>query len=241
MRKKYRICLSVPNDGTEIGLKYNKITLIKSLKHRKTNRKLYLIKCECGIEKTIERSNLINGTTKTCGNRVCTGQVTHGMFQGKKKNAGRTPEYITWDNIMRRANPKTKQSSRHYNSYAKKFKKTPGISEEWKAFENFLRDMGMRPSKNHSIDRINNDLGYSKENCRWATKKEQVRNSSHPVFFNVFGERLCKLDIYKKYKMSPDGLNKRLKSGFSASEAIIDYHKKWNKIKRRKKIKEFIF
>lgn len=51
------------------------------------------------------------------------------------------------------------------------------VSNSWEKFENFLGDMGFRPTKNHSIDRINNDKGYSKENCRWATKVEQVLNT----------------------------------------------------------------
>jgi hypothetical protein len=50
------------------------------------------------------------------------------------------------------------------------------VCEEWFDFKSFIRDMGERPSKKHTLDRIDNNLGYFKENCKWSTAKEQCRN-----------------------------------------------------------------
>jgi hypothetical protein len=97
----------------------------------------------------------------------------------KKKNNGQgnfkhryygTPTYTSWVEMIRRCeNPHPKDI---------KYYQRDGICvcKRWrKSFQSFLDDMGERP-EGHTIDRINNDKGYSPENCRWATKKQQVQN-----------------------------------------------------------------
>jgi hypothetical protein len=210
--------------GTVVG----KLTLLQFIPGKFWSD--YLVKCECGVEKKVRRGNLVNGTTTSCGSRVCTGQITHGMFSKQEwKNERRTPEYVTWDNIMRRANPKTLQSRR--GRYANLFKKTPGISEEWKVFENFLADMGPKPSPKHSIDRIDNNKGYSKENCRWATHKEQSRNMSSNKHHTVLGEQLCLKDIYEKYNVERGCIKRRTDKGLSVQDAIFDIYNKRDRLK----------
>lgn len=83
----------------------------------------------------------------------------------------RTYLYTTWASMIQRCeNP----NSDGFAGYGAR-----GISvcERWKTFENFAADMGERPSPSHSIDRLDNDKGYSPDNCRWATKQEQVLNT----------------------------------------------------------------
>jgi len=78
--------------------------------------------------------------------------------------------YWLWEGMRKRCNQKSEKS---YASYGAK-----GITvcDEWKSFWKFLEDMGERPSPIHSLDRIDNSKGYSKENCRWATPKQQHEN-----------------------------------------------------------------
>lgn len=61
------------------------------------------------------------------------------------------------------------------------------VCEHWLTFENFFADMGLRPSKKHSIDRIDNDKGYSPENCRWALPVAQCRNTRKTIYLTKDG------------------------------------------------------
>lgn len=61
------------------------------------------------------------------------------------------------------------------------------VAPEWREFQNFFRDMGIRPSTKHSLDRIDNSKGYSKENCRWATQREQMNNTRDNTVYEYLG------------------------------------------------------
>lgn len=80
------------------------------------------------------------------------------------------PLYLTWHGMMRRCYCDCDIS---YSNYGAR-----GISvcDDWHYFKNFLRDMGEKPTQHHSLDRVDNNLGYSKYNCRWATRSEQCDN-----------------------------------------------------------------
>jgi len=95
-----------------------------------------------------------------------------------------TPTYKSWCKMRERCNnPNTNRA----NSYINK-----GISydKRWDSFELFLEDMGVRP-ENMSLDRIDNNANYSKENCRWASRIVQGRNTSRNVFYLINGIKYC--------------------------------------------------
>lgn len=94
--------------------------------------------------------------------------VTKVAYHGLRN----TPEYNTWVNMKARCyNPK---ASRYENYGGRRIT----VCDEWMhSFKQFLADMGKKPSPTHSIDRIDNDKGYSPDNCRWADKKTQVINT----------------------------------------------------------------
>lgn len=126
-----------------------------------------------------------------------------------------TPEYRAWQGMLRRCcNPHSKS----YPDYGGR-----GISacERWKAsFEAFFADMGERPSADHSIDRIDNSLGYSPENCRWATRAEQQRNRRDNVYLEHAGKRMMLVDWADEIGMNRMTLGNRIKAGWTAEEAI---------------------
>ena len=84
------------------------------------------------------------------------------------------------------------------------------VCERWKKFENFLEDMGRRPSLRHSLDRIDNEQGYSPENCRWATAAEQGRNKRTSRRINYKGRILCLVDWAAVCGVRPSTLHERL-------------------------------
>lgn len=89
------------------------------------------------------------------------------VVQRKRDN----PEYNSWAGMRQRCN---NPSNKDYGRYGGR-----GITvcERWNDFVLFLKDMGERPTTKHTIDRVDNDKGYSPKNCRWSTKKEQTHNS----------------------------------------------------------------
>ena len=81
------------------------------------------------------------------------------------------PEYIAWGNMKQRC------FNKNFVSYHRYGGRGITVCERWlNSFENFISDMGFRPAKGYSIDRINNDGNYEPSNCRWATKTEQLLN-----------------------------------------------------------------
>lgn len=121
--------------------------------------------------------DLLSDHTKSCGCLIVdvnaplahAANVTHGMASGVKK----TPEYRCWCAIKQRClNPKNK----NFQNYGGR---GITVSPSWlglAGFQEFLADVGYRPSDKHSLDRIDNDFGYEPNNVRWATNKEQSAN-----------------------------------------------------------------
>jgi hypothetical protein len=101
----------------------------------------------------------------------------------KKHGMSRSPEYSIWAGMRKRClNP----SYREFRLYGGR---GITIAPRWEDFDNFLADMGSRPSDKHSLDRIDSDGNYEPSNCRWATDLEQSNNTSRNIWITYQGKR----------------------------------------------------
>jgi len=100
-------------------------------------------------------------------------RTKHGAYLGGLEK----PEHYVWRTMIARC---TNEKSKHYARYGGR-----GITvcKRWLKYENFIADVGERPSKQHSLERINNNAGYKPSNCRWATASEQQRNKSSTYIY----------------------------------------------------------
>lgn len=136
-----------------------------------------------------------------------------GRFEATHGYAG-MHEYAIWGNMLYRCNTDT---SPLYSNYGGR-----GIEVclSWHNYNAFISDMGLRPSSAHSIDRIDVNGNYCKENCRWATKKQQSRNRTNSQYVHIDGKKLQVDDYCELYSVSKHAIKNRIRRGWS-NEKII--------------------
>lgn len=193
-----------------VNKKFGKLTILKI----ERNKKSILIAdcvCECGNLKTIDYQNLKEGVTKSCG---CLKYKTGPENSSYKHGMSRTNTNLSWRSMNARCNdPKTSRYKRYGG-------RGITICERWKKFENFLEDMGERPDGTQ-LDRIDNDGNYYKENCRWATPKQQSRNRISNHTFEYKGKRITLIELSEISGYKPDTIRRRiLEKGMTVEEAV---------------------
>ena len=177
-----------------------------SFKCGRKSKRAAVFYCECGNRCILRVDHVRTGHTQSCG---CL-PITHGHT----RNGTISETYKTWEAMRSRCAAPV--GTHHWKYYGAK-----GITicDRWQVFENFLQDMGERPA-GYTIDRIKGHLGYSSDNCRWATKVVQSLNMSSVRMLTFDGKTMCLKDWARHTGIRYLTLWNRLNAGWSVAQAL---------------------
>lgn len=197
------------------GRVFGRLTVIRRVDYIQKRGARYVCGCECGNLTDVAGVELRKGRVRSCGCLSRQLLVERSTKHGHTIGHNRSPEYTAWTNMLDRC---YNCNSEYYHRYGGR-----GIEvcASWReSFENFLTDMGTKPSPKHSIERVSNDRGYEKANCKWATKGEQSRNRCTTNWITHDGETRCLTDWAVVKGIGVDTLWRRLKAGWTAERAL---------------------
>ena len=167
-------------------------------------------RCECGVEKPVILSDLETGKNKSCGcyrSDVSTERATtHGLSS--------STEYAIYCSIKARCLDKDNPAYDRYGGRGIK------LCRRWLKFENFIADVGRRPSLDHSLERRNNNKGYNPKNCYWATLMDQAKNTRTNVFLVHNGQRRHLSEWARVTGISLGTIRSRIKKGFTTTQIL---------------------
>lgn len=184
-----------------VGMKFGNLLVLKKVKPANGTHAAFICSCKCGSELVVRGHNLRKGQ-KSC-NKCATKDrtITHGL--------SKTIEYTTWAGIIQRCEDKKNKSFMDYGS------RGVAVCKRWrKSFFLFLKDMGLRPSKFHTIERRDNDGDYMPSNCYWATRKQQAKNRRTNVVVEYLGQKRILKEWAEIFKINYSMLYFRYKKGW---------------------------
>lgn len=175
---------------------------------------LWKVRCDCNpkVEFVTTAVYLRVGDIKSCG---CYGQDLARTRATKHSRHG-SPEYRSWQAMLTRC---TNEKGQDYKDYGGRGIR---VCERWQDFSAFLEDMGERPSLKHTLDRVDVDDHYYKENCRWASPEEQQLNKRGTIFVEYQGQRVPLRTLATSLGVPYHLLHGRLKRGWSLDRTITE-------------------
>lgn len=192
-----------------LGRRFGRLTVVSRSYPNRRGAAVWLCACDCGGQKITTGILLTRGYSQSCGclqrQRASQSAVTHGQSD--------RPIYNIW----------TKMRSRCQNQKNKDFARYGGrgirVCERWQTFSNFLADMG-HPPKGGTIERKDNDGPYSPDNCVWADRKTQGRNTSSNLIVSFGGERVPLAVACERLGLKRNAVYMRMHRGMSFQDAI---------------------
>lgn len=175
----------------------------------------WLCRCDCGTEKIVAANNLSSGHVQSCG---CLSKESIGKLNKTHGRSG-TRTYDIWCGMRKRCSDSKSNKFHLYGGRGIR------VCQRWNRFEEFFADMGECPPR-MSIDRINSDGNYEPGNCRWATPKQQARNTKTNIYLTIRGETLTKAEWAERAGIDQRAFHKRLHGlGWTPEEAVYGRNK----------------
>ena len=188
------------------GKKFGRWSVIKKQERRGLYGSVpWLCQCDCGVQRDIVASTLVDGRSRSCGCWKSEKARTHGK--------SRTAIYELWSGMLKRC------SNTNSEQYANYGGRGIQVCERWKKFENFYADMGECPA-GHSLDRIDNNGNYEPRNCRWATQKQQVRNKQNTFMVEFEGKQIALAELCERHGLPLKRTRNRIVVGWPLEEAL---------------------
>jgi hypothetical protein len=180
----------------------------------KDGGRVWLCKCDCGKDAHVKAGSFNFGSVQSCG---CAHRENKVARHGHSRAGKETNTYMIWKSMVQRC---TNKNNKNYFRYGGR-----GIfvCDEWRIFEKFLEDMGEVP-EGKSLDRSDNNLGYSKENCKWVNMQDQANNKRNNHLISVDGVEKTMAQWAREIGVNLQTLSWRIhKRGFGGSAAVKFY------------------
>lgn len=200
------VTMNAAESRAHLGEKYGRLTILSRADNDRFGRTQWNCRCDCGEHRVVALFRMTSGHTKSCGCIKGLANATHRM-RG-------TATHNSWCAMKQRCNyPKHEQFALYGGRGIK-------VCQRWSdSFENFLADMGIRPTGT-TIERIDNNGDYTPENCRWAPEAEQARNRRSTIMIERDGVTKCVKDWCEELGLNVDRIYGRIRRGESPSEAL---------------------
>lgn len=197
------------------GQVFGQLTVICQVGKHSSGHILWQCQCICGNIWVAASDCLRKGATKSCG--CLAKRKTPASGPRYKHGMVKSSEYCAWLNMLARC----------FNPGRTEFPNYGGrgitVCERWQnSFQAFYEDMGPRPGKGFSLDRINNEGNYCKENCRWTTSKVQLRNKRNTQILSYNGRSQPLMTWAEELGLNRSTLFYRLKLGWSVERALTE-------------------
>jgi hypothetical protein len=187
------------------GLRFGRL-VVAGFDYRDGTIYYWNCKCDCGNKRSVAAGSLIRGLTRSCGcfmSEISAKTIVELNF---KHGMTGTKPHSVWSGIKARCKDITNM---RYGGRGIK------ICERWyTSFENFYEDMGDPPSDQHQIDRIDNEKGYCKENCRWVLPVVNSRNKRNTIWITIKGITKCLADWAEEYNVPYKRAYSRYRKGW---------------------------